>query len=104
MESPLGPLMANALMCSVEQRLETQGKIPDYYKRCVDDTLSRATSISEDESFHKILNDVHPSLSFTMEVQTNGQLSFLGMLLTKDETSISTSVYQKPTDSGLLLH
>ena len=104
MGSPLGPLMANALMCSVEERLKTQGKIPDYYKRYVDDTLSRTTSISEAESFHQILNDAHPSLSFTMEVQTNGQLPFLGMLLTKDETSISTSVYHKLTDSGLLLH
>ena len=104
MGSPLGPFMANALMCSVEERLETQEKIPDYYKRYVDDTLSRATSISETESFHQILNDAHSSLSFTMEVQTNGQLSFLGMLLTKDETGISTSVYHKPTDSGLLLH
>ena len=104
MGSPLAPLMANALMCSVEERLETQGKIPDYYKRYVDDTLSRATSISEAESFHQILNDAHPSLSFTMEVQTNGQLPFLGTLLTKDEISISISVYHKPTDSGLLLH
>ena len=39
-----------------------------------------------------------------MEVQTNGQLPFLGTLLTKQETSISTSVYQKLTNSGLLLH
>ena len=40
MGSPLGPLMANAFMCSIEDRLEKQGKMPEFYKRYVDDTLS----------------------------------------------------------------
>ncbi len=29
---------------------------------------------------------------------------FLGMLLTKEETSTSTTLYRKPTNTGLLLH
>ena len=35
MGSPLGPLMANAFMCSIEERLLNQGKMPIFYKRYV---------------------------------------------------------------------
>ena len=44
-----------------EERLKTQGRIPEYYKRYVDGTLGRAASIGEAESFHQILNDAHLS-------------------------------------------
>jgi len=37
---PLGPLMANVFMCSIEDRLQDQGKLPEFYTRYVDDTLS----------------------------------------------------------------
>ena len=38
MGSPLSPLLANAFMCSIEETLEREGKMPTYYKRFVDDT------------------------------------------------------------------
>ena len=34
------PLMANAFMCNIEKQLETENKMPAFYKRYVDDTLS----------------------------------------------------------------
>ena len=40
MGSPLGPLMANVFMFSIEHQLQDQGKLPEFYKRYVDDTLS----------------------------------------------------------------
>ena len=40
MGSPLGPLMANPFMCSIEERLQDQGKMPNFYKRHVHDTFS----------------------------------------------------------------
>ena len=38
MGSPLGPLLANVFMCSIEDRLEQEGKMPTYYRRFVGDT------------------------------------------------------------------
>ena len=38
--SPPGPLMANAFMCKIEKQLETENKLPIFYKRFADDTLS----------------------------------------------------------------
>ena len=40
MGSPLGPLLANVFMCRIEERLEQEGKMPTYYRRFVDDTLT----------------------------------------------------------------
>ena len=37
MGSPLGPLMANVFICSVEEKLACENKLPSFYKRCVDD-------------------------------------------------------------------
>ena len=39
MGSPLGPLMANAYMNNIEEQLTNQNKMPNFYKRFVDDTL-----------------------------------------------------------------
>ena len=55
-------------------------------------------------SFLHVLNDLHPSISFTMELPTENNLPFLGMVLRKDSQNITTSVYVKPTNTGLLLH
>ena len=57
----------------------------------------------KDEVFLHVLNYLHPSISFTMELSTENTLPFLGMVLRKDGQSITTSVYLKPTNTGLLL-
>jgi len=55
-------------------------------------------------SFLGTLNELHPSINFTMELSSENTLPFLGMTSRKDGQSITTSVYVKPTDTGLLLH
>ena len=50
------------------------------------------------------LNRCHPSLKFTMEVEKDGMLPFLGVELLNRNTKIETKVYVKPTNTGLLLH
>ena len=55
-------------------------------------------------SFLHVLNDLHPSISFIMELPTENTFHFLGMLLRKDSQNNTTSVYVKPTNTGLLLH
>ena len=69
MGSPLGPLMADAIMCKIESKLEREGKMPKEYYRYVDDTLNLPNGISAAALFHQTLNGTHPSLTFTMEVQ-----------------------------------
>ena len=104
MGSPLGPLLANAFMCSIEETLEREGKMPTYYKRFVDDTLTIMPNKRLADNFLDILNQCHSSIKFTMETESNSMLPFLATQLLNKHTRVETKVYVKPTNTGLLLH
>ena len=104
MGSPFGPLMANAFMCHIEEKLIIQNKMPAFYKRYVNNTLSKMPNVSSASEFLLILNGIHPSLSFTMELEDNSKLPFLGMVIIRNGPRLETKVCVKPTDTGLLLH
>ena len=104
MGSPLGPLLANVFMSHIEENLEREGKLPSFYRRYVDDTLTIMPSIETASNFLDTLNKAHSSVKFTMETECNGMLPFLGIQLLNRSPQIETKVYVKPTNSGLLLH
>ena len=104
MGSPLGPLMANAFMCSVEEKLARENKLPSFYKRYVDDTLAPLRDLSDATDLLACLNEAHSSIQFTMEIATNDRLPFIGMEIIKIDGSLETCVYRKKTNKGLLLH
>ena len=100
--SPLGPLMANVFMCNIEDKLTNQNKIPAFYHRYVDDTCIKMPDVSSPSEFLSTLIAIHPSVSFTMELE--GKLHFLGMVIIRNGPRLDTKVYRKPTNTGLLLH
>ena len=55
-------------------------------------------------TFLSTLNEIHSSISFTMELEENGKPPFLGMEIIRNSTRLDRKVYRKPTDTGLLLH
>ena len=84
MGSPLGPLLANFFMCNIEDILQVNE--------------------NDARQFLQDLNQIHPSLKLTMELENNGVLPFLGIQLINKSPNIKTKVYVKPTSTGLLLH
>ena len=72
MRSPLGPLLANVFMCSIEESLKGQGKLPEFYPRYVDDTLVRTPDLVAATVFLDTLNHAHSVLA-----------SFLGQTIEK---------------------
>ena len=68
MGSPFGLLMANTFMYSLEEQLKLWNKLPSYYRHYIDDTLTNMKDeVSTYSSLH-VLNDLHPSVSFIMEL------------------------------------
>ena len=67
MGSPLGPLMANTFMCNIEEQLINQNNMPVFYNRYVNGTLSNMPDVSSPSEFLSTLNEIHPSVNFTME-------------------------------------
>ena len=53
------------------------------------------------EYFLKHLNVLHTALHFSFEKEENNSLPFLDVLVEKSDTGFLTSVYRKPTFSGL---
>ena len=53
------------------------------------------------KKFHKYLNSRHKNMNFTYETEENGKLSFLDVLVNREEDRFTTSLYRKPTFSGL---
>ena len=104
MGSPLGPLLANVFMCSIEETLQQDGLLPPFYRRYVDDTLTIMPDRVTADHFLRKLNHCHSSVKFTMETEHDGSLPFLGVELLNRAPRIETKVYIKPTNTGLLLH
>ena len=104
MGSPLGPLMANTFMCFIEEKLESENKLPSFYNRYMDNTLAAVKDIPTATAFLATLNQAHPSTSFTMEVKNYNKLPFIGMELIKIGKQLKTCLYCKTTNKGLLLH
>ena len=70
----------------------------------MDNTLTIVPNIASANKFFKTLNHCDPSVKFTMEIEKNGMLPFLGTQLLNNSTQIQTKVYIKPNNTGLLLH
>ena len=95
--------MVNVFMCHLEEKLVSDGLIPQLYKRYVDDTLARMPIADVATEFLSTLNGLHPSLTFTMELPVDNKILFIGIEIVIG-TKLETQVYRKPTNTGLLLH
>ena len=79
MGSPLGPLMANAFLCSFQEKLNQDNTLPEVYRRYVDGTFATMKNIPAAEDFLSTLNSCHPSINFAMELAPENKLPFIGM-------------------------
>ena len=96
--SPLGPLLANVFLSSIEDTLERQGELPSSYRRYTDDTLTVMPDLATAATFLHTLDSAHTSVKNTMEVEC--KLLFLGTELLNHAPRIETKVYVKPTNKG----
>ena len=89
-----------------KENLEREDKLPSFYRRYVDDTLTIMANIEPASNFLDTLNKAHSSVKFTIETECNGMLPFLGIQLLNRSPApqIETKVYVKRTNAGLLLH
>ena len=72
------------------------------YKRYVDDTFLLFKSDSHVNLFLNYLNSRHPNISFTCDSEINQILPFLDIKIKRDSEKFTTSIYRKPTFTGLM--
>ena len=72
-----------------------------YYRRFVDDCFVVFREISNLKQFHDFINKQHENLKITVEIEQEEKLPFLDCMLDKSDSSLISSVYRKPTFTGL---
>ena len=100
----LRPTLANVFMCHFEniwlENCPSHFK-PIVYRRFVDDTFSLFRSKDHVEKFTNYLNKQQKNIKFTSEIEEIGSLSFLDIKISRENNKFVTSVYRKPTFSGV---
>ena len=98
MGSPLGPSLANAFLCFHEQiwlNDYLEDSKPVYY------IFALFRSPDHLEKFTNYLNSKRRDIKFTYGKESNNSLPFLDILISRSENGFKTSVYHKPTFSGV---
>ena len=97
MGSPVSPVVANLCMEAIDESALSSMRVPPKtWKRYVDDSV---VIIKKDcvPEFHDKLNSIDPMISFTMEKESNQQISFLDTLVSRKNGFIVIDVFRKPT-------
>ena len=100
MGSPPAPLIANGWLSKFDSRIRGDAKL---FSRYMDDVI-RSIKSSEIAGVLLLINSLHPSLKFTIERESDGRLPFLDMLIIRMNNELSSTWYNKPTDTGLVMN
>ena len=104
MAPPLEPTLNNVFMCYFEniwlENCRNYFKLI-VYRQFFDDTFLLFRSKDHDEKFRNYLNKQHKNIKFTLEIEENGLLLFLDIKINHENNKFVTSVYHKPTFSGV---
>ena len=110
MGSPLSPIFANLCLEFIEEyhikNLPDDIK-PFIWVRYVDDIF--IIYQHDLEAFNKLISEINnilPTIKFTVEEEENGQLPFLDVMVIHDEhtNNFSFKVYRKPTNAENYIH
>ena len=77
---------------------------PLFYKRYVDDTFVLFKEPAHAQMFLDFINNFHDNIDFTMDPECDGQLSFLDILVSRENDRFVTGVFRKKTFTGLGLN
>ena len=104
MGGSLSCLMADVLMNHLVDKALSRtlsNHKPSIFYRYVDDCFAVFDSLDSIKIFCDSLNEVHPNIKFTTEIQNNKCINFLDVLVDNSSTTVTTSTFRKPTNTGL---
>ena len=100
MGSAPAPHLANGWMNTFDNVIKGNSSL---FHRYMDDVITICDKDKVDSKLRE-LNNLHPSLQFTVETENNNCIPFLDMLIHNELGNLSSSWFRKPTDTGLTLN
>lgn len=103
MGSPLSGILAEIFLNNFENKhiWATKNRYKNkiiFFYRYVDDIIILFDGNSRQITlFNNFVNNIHPNLKFTIELEQNNSLNFLDITLTKINNSFSFKIFRKPT-------
>ena len=67
----------------------------------MDDCFAVFDSLDSIKMFCDSLNEIHPNIKFITEIQNNKCINLMDVLVDNSSTTVTTSTFRKPTDTGL---
>ena len=104
MGSPLGPTLANIFLCHHEKNWldNCSNEFKALYFKCyADDVFCLFRDEQYVQLFLDYMNSRHPNMTFTFENEVNNSLPFLDVKVIHSNHQFVTSIYRKPTFSGV---
>ena len=103
--SPLGPLLANIFMISLEEKvLPKVSNYLYYWKSYVDDTYAYVVPEKIDFILNE-LNSYHRDIKFAYELGENNKITFLDALINRISfNKIETNVYRKKSKTDIYIN
>ena len=101
MGSPLGAVLAGIFMVELKRTILKEHMTS--LKRYLDDTISYV----KEESIEHVLsksNGYHENIYFTYEIENDGKLLFLDVLVISKECEVETTVYRNSSNDDIYLH
>ena len=105
MGSPLGPLFANFYMGTIEEKIfnDHPSLQPPIYARYMDDIFINVKDNLQVVRLAQLFKE-NSALNFTYELENNGTLPFLDILVSASSEKFKTEVYVKETNLGFCLN
>ena len=100
MGSPPAPLIANCWISKFDPILRDNAV---FFSRYLDDVVREIKKNSIEDKV-KSINNLHPSLKFTYEEEYKKRISFLDMSIIHSGNNLSSTWFQKMTDTGLTMN
>lgn len=102
MGSCLSPFLADVFMDHLENTsiISNSNKEILHWYRYVDDCLCFLDCDQQGaERLLTKINNIHPKIAFTLEIENNKKLNFLDLTIHKNEQNLKFSIYRKPTQT-----
>lgn len=102
MGNSLSPLVCNIYASEQEVKMSTHQWFPRFWRRYVDDVVAIVKKNKLDETLNH-LNNFSPHLQYTCEVENDGKLPFLDIIISREADKLDFNIYRKPTSTSRLI-